>query len=375
MRRLLLLLLVLSVPVWARYAVPAMEPVPVKRLVTNLEKRVKAHPDDGQAHYALARVHSMAYAYRSTSVEVEKDTRGDVPGFARAHEPPVDVQRVDQLTSAQALKHLERAIVHYRKAVALLPDQLTARLGLAWCLEQAGRKQQAIDEYRRVFEAAYGKEHERYFGQSLTIETGGYLIPLLDPKKDAAEVAALKQKMGVVQNAPRAVTPILIGLEGEGLEELTQPAARVAFDLDGTGLPQQWPWITPRAAWLVYDPARTGAIHTGLQLFGSVTFWVAWDNGYQALAALDDNLDGCLEGDELQGLALWRDTNGDGLSQPGEVNPLAYYGVRALFTDWQVHPTGIPYAPGGVLWQDGRRTPSFDWIVEARMPGSERMTR
>ena len=153
---------------------------------------------------------------------------------------------------------------------------------------------------------------------------------------------------------------------------MTLPAARVAFDLDGTGLPQQWPWITPRAAWLVYDPNRSGDIHTGRQLFGSVTFWVAWDNGYQALAALDDNLDGRLDGPELEGLALWRDRNGDGLSQPGEVKPLADYGIVALFTDWQVHATGIPYAPTGVLWQDGRRTSSYDWVVEARMPGMMR---
>ncbi|MCA9793107.1 MAG: tetratricopeptide repeat protein [Candidatus Eremiobacteraeota bacterium] len=372
MRRLLVLFTLLSLPVWARYAVQPTEPVPVARLVANLHKQIEANPKDGQAHYALARVHSMAYAYRATSIEVEKESRGSLPDFARAHEPPAGVKPGKDLTSAQALKHLERAIVHYRKAVALLPDHLTAHLGLAWCLEQAGRKQQAIEEYRKVFAAAYDKEHERYFGQSLTLETGGYLVPLLDPNQDAAEIASLKKKMKVVQQAPRAVTPILIGLEGENLEDLTLPAARVAFDLDGTGLTQQWPWITPRAAWLVYDPNRSGDIHTGLQLFGSVTFWVAWDNGYQALAALDDNLDGRLDGPELEGLALWRDRNGDGLSQPGEVKPLADYGIVALFTDWQVHATGIPYAPTGVLWQDGRRTSSYDWVVEARMPGMMR---
>jgi hypothetical protein len=51
---------------------------------------------------------------------------------------------------------------------------------------------------------------------------------------------------------------------------LTNPNARVAFDLDGSGLPRKWGWITPKAAWLVYDPAGEGRITSGLQMFGNV---------------------------------------------------------------------------------------------------------
>jgi hypothetical protein len=48
------------------------------------------------------------------------------------------------------------------------------------------------------------------------------------------------------------------------------------------------------------------------------------------LAALDDDHDGILTGKELAGLALWRDANGNGVADPGEVKPLSAYGIVAL---------------------------------------------
>ena len=54
-------------------------------------------------------------------------------------------------------------------------------------------------------------------------------------------------------------------------------------------------------------------LEVGLQLFGSVTWWLFWEDGYAPLAALDDNHDGRLEGAELKGIAIWFDRNGNGV--------------------------------------------------------------
>src|SRR5438445_365240 len=109
---------------------------------------------------------------------------------------------------------------------------------------------------------------------------------------------------------PRPITPIAIPLEANlRVCDLEALDARVPFDADGSGLRKTWSWITPKAGWLVYDPARTGEVTSALQLFGNVTFWCFWDDGYQALAALDDNGDGLLTGKELNGLAIWHDKN------------------------------------------------------------------
>ena len=119
---------------------------------------------------------------------------------------------------------------------------------------------------------------------------------------------------------PRPITPIVVSLRnGAAARDLENHSARVAFDADGTGLQKHWTWITRDAGWLVYDPHNTGKITSGLQLFGGVTFWMFWENGYQALAALDDDGDGMLTGRELKGLAIWQDLNGNGVCERGDV--------------------------------------------------------
>ena len=55
-----------------------------------------------------------------------------------------------------------------------------------------------------------------------------------------------------------------------------------------------------------------------------------WADGFEALRALDDNRDGELTGGELGGLALWRDEDGDGVSDPGEVLPANVHGIAGL---------------------------------------------
>jgi hypothetical protein len=78
----------------------------------------------------------------------------------------------------------------------------------------------------------------------------------------------------------RPITPIAIPLaEGLTALDILDPDASVPFDLDGSALPQRWTWIRPTAAWLVFDQHSTGSITSGLQLFGSVTFWLFWQNG------------------------------------------------------------------------------------------------
>jgi len=100
-----------------------------------------------------------------------------------------------------------------------------------------------------------------------------------------------------------------------------------------------------------------------LQMFGSVTFWIFWQDGYEALGALDDNGDGVLTGSELNGLALWNDANGNGLSDPGEVLPVQAFGITRLSCTSHIHGSGIPWNPAGVTFSDGSSRPTYDWIA------------
>jgi hypothetical protein len=88
-------------------------------------------------------------------------------------------------------------------------------------------------------------------------------------------------------------------------------------------------------------------------MFGNVTFWIFWRDGYEALRALDDNGDGVLSGAELHGLALWSDVNGNGVSEPGEVIPVEALGIASLSCTSQRHTSGIEWNPAGVGFKDG----------------------
>lgn len=148
--------------------------------------------------------------------------------------------------------------------------------------------------------------------------------------------------------------------------DIEDRAAAVAFDADGSGLKRRWTWINPKAAWLVHDPKRTGKVDSALQMFGGVTFWLFWETGYDAMAALDDNRDGRLSGKELDGLALWHDANGNGVCDPGEVKPLAEYGIVSLACKYErdrSHPDQIAHAKAGVTFANGRTRPTFDLVL------------
>lgn len=382
------------------------ESVPIARLLANLEERQAKNTNDFEVTYQLARVHSMAYSTNLDQLEVRKDTGAAVFGFPGWDSGvPVTVAFPKSPIARQvALHHLTNAITLYERAIFLLKRStnvaeqqwliLPTQLGLAWCLDQAGRRQQAVSAYRKVLKLAWKIEvtgdfdlkqwiediwtdvrsgrnpihaqHRGNLGPGVCYsgEVISYLLKLLDPAKDAAEIAQLKKDQKTLASMPRAITPILIPLGSfTDLGDLVNPGANVAFDLDGSGLSRKWGWITPKAAWLVYDPKRAGQITSGLQMFGNVTFWIFWRDGYAALRALDDNGDGVLSGAELDGLALWNDVNGNGVSDPGEVMPVGALGITSLSCTSQKHASGIEWNPTGVGFQDGTTRPSYDWVV------------
>ena len=202
--------------------------------------------------------------------------------------------------------------------------------------------------------------------QPITAEAIGYLLPLLDPAADAAEVQDLRQKLATLEALPRPITPIVVPLARNiDITRLVDPSARVRFDADGTGHQHAWSWITPEAAWLVWDPEETGAVGSALQMFGSVTFWMFWQDGYEALRALDDNQDGTLTGYELAGLALWRDVNSNGVSEAREVEPLAAWGIVSLSCRSlpEEESDYVAWSPDGVRFADGTTRPTYDVLL------------
>jgi hypothetical protein len=157
------------------------------------------------------------------------------------------------------------------------------------------------------------------------------------------------------------VSPIVVPLADAPFDALIDLASPVAFDFAGTGDIRVRGWLGPDAAWLVWDPNRRAAIRSGFDMLGERTWSVFWSDGFEALRALDDDRNGELAGAELGGLALWRDANGDGVSQPEEVRPLADHNIAALTVRGRLTRPGLITAPAGVRFENGRTRPLYDW--------------
>lgn len=367
--------LLAAVPAAAEYAAADLENVPVSRLVENLEAKAKKEPKNVAIRLNLARAHGMAYASKTDTARVWKGKadRGVWFGYEPKLVPFVVKKAENEKQLAQAKGHLEKAKKWFDEALKLEKDNLNALLGRAWVLEQAGKKADAVAGYRAVIEKAWAKEKGlkvgRLGGRYYTAEAADYLVLLLDVEKDKAEIGELKGRSAKLRKLPRPITPIAVPLEdGLGVEAILDRNASVAFDADGSGLRRKWTWVTRKAGWLVYDPKRTGKVTSGLQLFGSVTFWMFWDDGYQALSALDDDGDGVLRGKELDGLAIWHDANGDGVCDPGEVRPLSDHGIVAVSCrPDRGAPAGCAaWCRAGVMFAGGKTRPTFDLILRRR---------
>lgn len=359
-----------------------MEDIPLDRVIRNLEQQAKRNPTEAWTRLDLARAHALVYALGSSKATVAFD-RGNINNVPQASTASVKYSEAGKELRA----HLHSAIVIYGETLDLIrPNDMRfapAHLGRGWCYQQMGNKRAAIADYRillKKYDLPTGRMEESKPASAwsdLEYEAAGYLLQLLDPARDADEIAQLLKEYKIYQdilNKRRrrsgVHTPIAIPLAKDTpLADIEDRDARVAFDTDASQSGQHWSWITPRAGWLIYDPRQTGKITSGIHLFGSSSYWLFWDNGYQAMAALDDNGDGVLSGKELKGLAVWVDANRNGICDPGEIRSLASLGIKSLsysHVPLQGHPDHIVYSPQGVAYQDGSTGPSYDIILHSK---------
>ncbi len=118
------------------------------------------------------------------------------------------------------------------------------------------------------------------------------------------------------------------------------------FKLDPTSADSWTAWkASEKAPLLVLDPEHKGVVSDASQLFGNWTFGgkrsaslagnkvsaSKWANGYEALATLDADGNGKVDGSELKDLALWFDANQNGISEAGEVKSVADMNITALY--------------------------------------------
>lgn len=384
------------------------QPFPVERVLDNARKYVKTHPTDPEGYYILGRVQYYAFAIprdKKLNVGGSLAAKPDYPVAlmdGKAIENYQERQRSKAANAGKPMRTLEGRKAHIREAeknlikALQLQEKKSARgedytnylypLTLAAVYEE-GRtllrpdwNAKAITYYRKAFDRSSMqtlKEGKRmFFQEEIWREAGEGYLRVMKAKKqtnaDKAQVAKVEgtmKRLTALPEMPRPVTPIILSLrENRGLTDLIRPhgtGKSVTFDLDGTGRTQQLrSWPGPETAFLAWDPARTGKILSGRQLFGTATWWMFFSNGYRAMDMLDDNRDGWLTGKELVSLSLWFDRNRNGISDSGEVIPLEQTSIQALATKPDGTSADVsPLCQRGVRLNDGRILPTYDWII------------
>jgi hypothetical protein len=136
-------------------------------------------------------------------------------------------------------------------------------------------------------------------------------------------------------------TPLVLSFGEQAVEYSASQGA--TFDLSGMGLSQAFDWPTAATPWLALDRDGSGAIEAGHELFGSAvrlandTFA---NNGFQALAEFDGDKDGRIDASDavFAKLLVWRDRDGDRVSQPSELTTLSANGVTSIELRYTVSP-------------------------------------
>ncbi|MGA1875104.1 MAG: putative Ig domain-containing protein [bacterium] len=124
--------------------------------------------------------------------------------------------------------------------------------------------------------------------------------------------------------AGSVVSPLVLDLNGDGMIStsdhgyLPHPSQWAPpfklFDINGDGFEEITEWLSPDDGLLVKKPQ--GDRLNGTHLFGSAD---GWRNGFEKLAALDTSGDSRITGEEMAGLAVWKDGDSDAVLDEGEL--------------------------------------------------------
>jgi len=143
-------------------------------------------------------------------------------------------------------------------------------------------------------------------------------------------------------SAPRPASPprrdpLVLDLDGDGIET-TIVTGRAHFDHDGDSFSERTGWVGPDDGLLAMDRNGDGIINDGKELFGNQTILGSGRkaaNGFEALAEFDGNGDGRIDSADpaFAQLRVWRDSDGDGFSLPGELHTLDELGIKSINLD------------------------------------------
>ena len=335
------------------------------------------------------------FGYESTS-DVPDEKRDEFWGRVRTIQDKLeeDNWQPEKPTNEQLVGHAAAAQWNFYLAVSLDPNNALYYLGQASLGEQYleffNETSPALlppqlktillngvkDIYLRAYDLSIQEDLELEYlpveglRSIISYEAGNAFIRLSEaedkiPPEVQEKIARIKENLAVLETLqPGAITPIIFSLQqNSSLAELLAPSQVVRFDMDGDGVVERRPWVKHTTGFLVWDGDGDSRITSGRELFGSVTWWLFFPNGYHALDMLDDDRDGFLTFGELDGISVWFDRNSNGRSDMGEIVSVESLGITAIATRANSYDGKSPIHTSGLRFENGRTVPTYDWIA------------
>ncbi len=177
--------------------------------------------------------------------------------------------------------------------------------------------------------------------------------------------AALRLAKGALWSLE--VDPLVIDLDGDGIETIGLAETNAYFDVDGDLFRERTGWLKGDDGFLVLDANANGRIDDIAEMFGD-----RMQLGYAELAQYDSNNDGRISVADLiwSELKVWQDTDRDGETDSGELKGLSALGIRELSLGTTALDATTPQGTqllsyGSVTFDTGRVSTMFEAIFNS----------
>ena len=172
---------------------------------------------------------------------------------------------------------------------------------------------------------------------SYSITTSGGTVSVIDNQpttdgNDGTDVISGIETLEFKGGAQVGVTsPIILDLDGNGIETISATRSHALFDLNGDGRLDDTSWIGSGDGFLYLDRNQDGTMSDA----GEISFTDDLPGASSDLAGLrafDSNEDGKLDAEDerFASFGVWRDANGNGKVERGETITLTQAGIASL---------------------------------------------
>lgn len=155
----------------------------------------------------------------------------------------------------------------------------------------------------------------------------GYFADSLDKGLAVLGATASNFSEAIRAQLIRLIDPIVLDLDGNGIELTGRLDRSIYFDMDGDGIKERTGWVSPKDGLLAIDENNNGRIDNINELIGDLG-----RSGFTELSAYDLNKDKLINASDavFAKLRVWVDANSNAITDAGELKNLPSLNIKSI---------------------------------------------